>query len=110
MFEAWGSKNLRIDVRTNVQTIQLDDCEDVEIVVPNLRHFEAIVHINAVRTKVTVGNLETFELPPDEVGGSQPHNQYVLRMIDGKLVNEVLKRSNIFPVYGGKATLPAAAK
>ncbi|RUS14454.1 hypothetical protein BC937DRAFT_93795 [Endogone sp. FLAS-F59071] len=104
IIEAWSSRGLRLEIGSSVETIQLDNIENVEITVPNPKHFGAVVHSHASGTKVKIGDIEPFEVPA--ISDDKPHSQYVVRMVNGSLVNEFMERCGIFPIYGTKKDSP----
>ncbi|KAF0438328.1 fog: tpr repeat [Gigaspora margarita] len=121
--EIWKSKNVTLKLNTQVQTVQVDQCQNVNLQYENPQNFHSVVWNNSDQlclkileageekhvlstgdsfeqpTTTTTEESVTQETPGDKKPTTLNPYQYIVRLIDNKLVTETLIRAEKgFPI------------
>ncbi|CAG8561506.1 6320_t:CDS:2 [Diversispora eburnea] len=110
IIEVWKSENITLKLNTQVQTVQVDQCENVHIQYESIKNFYSVVWTNTKTLELKLLEdgeekhvLSTGDIPnektnsPNDNKSDKPQDncpfQYIIRLIDDQLTSEELIRA-----------------
>ncbi|KAG9292137.1 hypothetical protein G9A89_005281 [Geosiphon pyriformis] len=109
IIEIWASQNVKLEVNKQIQTIQVDDCHDIDVKYSDPQYFYSVVWTGTerlglrvvengeVKYSTTIGKIESES--ESETAEALYKAQFITRLIDDKLTSEELIRAEKgFPI------------